>query len=454
MSGEEYVWADSHIFMSPDLKHSNKMHQHAIEQLLEHYKPLFDAQGHPIEHVHIWSDGCAGQFKNRREFFWLTTGRTKYGLWMTHNFFQSCHGKGPSDSEAGVCKTGLNQSELLGTYHADSKAAYDWCAKNLSKPIEYTQADLGHKQRHSIRQRKFWFVDIGDVDHHDIVDPCPLDGSKSHFRFLGLEDCQVIYGEFSCYCPHCFRRQFTNCERKCVFSLCLFLTGVFIHRQTRPWRKKTMHLREHGRQATRSTDAKVFLQERALTFLKDAPPKSFVPVFVHPAHRDVRWHPDDPNDERECPYEVGQIIRSRQVTSGRGEQIEGEWVGRQTKVVDLYFLEAVKPGETYKFQNTPLEDDCPNLYQKCGPKRKEEDGGPCYKRHVRTVRLSALRPPCGLDVLRDTRRVSARNRNNRAETDQVRPTTVVTLSMPLGTKQVLENTLKEDGKRFGDVYVI
>ena len=81
----------------------------------------------------------------------------------------------------------------------------------------------------------------------------------------------------------------------------------------------------------------VFLQERALTFVKDARPKSCVPVFVYPANRDVRWHPDDQSDERVCPYEMGQIIESRQVTSGRGEQIESEWVGRQAKVVDLYF---------------------------------------------------------------------------------------------------------------------
>ena len=111
----------------------------------------------------------------------------------------------------------------------------------------------------------------------------------------------------------------------------------------------------------------------------------------------------------------------------------------------------MEPGETY---NTPPEDECPGLYQTCGPKRKEKDGGACYKRHVRTARLSALRPPCGLDVLRDTRRVSARNRNNRAQTDQVRPSTLVTFSMPLGTRQVLENTLKEDAERLGDAYVI
>ena len=104
VTGREVVWADAHTFMSPDLNHSNKMHQYSVEQVIEHYKTLFARAGHPLTHVHIWSDGCASQFKNRREFYWLTTGRQKYGIWLAHNFFQSCHGKGKSTSPHRRCR--------------------------------------------------------------------------------------------------------------------------------------------------------------------------------------------------------------------------------------------------------------------------------------------------------------------------------------------------------------
>lgn len=216
-----------------------------------------------------------------------------------------------------------------------------------------------------------------------------------------------------------------------------------------------MSLRLGGKTTTRRMESTKFLNDRALALLENAPPKSFVGVFLAPGSRDVDWYPDDPTDARKCPYEIGQIIGKRVLT--RLTEIEGEWAHPRTTVVDMYFVEAEKPGETYKFQNTRKEDDCDELYQHCGPDRKDGNGRPipCYKRHVRTVRLSALRPPCGLDVLRDTRRVSARNRNNRAQAShQVRDSTIVAYSMSRGTRQVLENTLKEDSARWGGVHVI
>ena len=30
--------------------------------------------------AHLWSDGCAGQFKNKDQFYWLTTGFQAYGI--------------------------------------------------------------------------------------------------------------------------------------------------------------------------------------------------------------------------------------------------------------------------------------------------------------------------------------------------------------------------------------
>ena len=97
--------------------------------LITEYEVKFQAQERELKHVHVWSDGCGGQFKNRNQVFWLTqfmgsingleaasdgdeerarTGRVR----VVHHFFQSCHGKGPSDSEGAVVKSSLRDAEL------------------------------------------------------------------------------------------------------------------------------------------------------------------------------------------------------------------------------------------------------------------------------------------------------------------------------------------------------
>ena len=101
------------MFVSPDLKHSTAFIQHAMDILIQEYKARFTAEGRTLEHVHLWSDGCAGQFKNRQQFYWVAMGRARYNVRITHNFFQSCHGKGPSDSEGAVCKSGLRKAEFV-----------------------------------------------------------------------------------------------------------------------------------------------------------------------------------------------------------------------------------------------------------------------------------------------------------------------------------------------------
>ena len=65
-----------------------------------------------LRHVHLWSDGCGGQFKNKNELFWVSNGLHRYGVRIVHHFFQSCHGKGPSDSEGAVVKSGLHRAEF------------------------------------------------------------------------------------------------------------------------------------------------------------------------------------------------------------------------------------------------------------------------------------------------------------------------------------------------------
>ena len=105
----------------------------------------------------IRSDGCAGQFKQKGEAWFLNTLKRR-GLHVAHHFFQSCHGKGPSDSEGAVVKCGLRAAEINGHYIADTAAAHLWLNGNLLIPLGSVSAT--GKRRHTIGARDFVFVPV------------------------------------------------------------------------------------------------------------------------------------------------------------------------------------------------------------------------------------------------------------------------------------------------------
>jgi len=176
-----------------------------------------------VVNAHLWSDGCAGQFKNKDQFYWLTTGFQAYGIRLVHNFFQSCHGKGPSDSEGAVVKTGVRKHEFhRGTYVADTEAAFNLLSEHYTKVAhEPSPAEVARKERHTIASRTFHLVPDDRVDHARKTVVTPISGSSSRFCFDGLKgpsandvsgsDATLVYSELSHYftasqghCQACF----------------------------------------------------------------------------------------------------------------------------------------------------------------------------------------------------------------------------------------------------------
>jgi hypothetical protein len=105
----------------------------------------------------IRSDGCAGQFKQKGEAWFLNTLKRR-GLHVAHHFFQSCHGKGPSDSEGAVVKCGLRAAEINGHHITDTAAAYLWLIGNLRIP--HGSVSATGKRRHTIGARDFVFIPV------------------------------------------------------------------------------------------------------------------------------------------------------------------------------------------------------------------------------------------------------------------------------------------------------
>ena len=204
------VEAHSRIYMSNDLNHSNKMVQFILEDTTKKEQTL----NPDLAKLHIWSDGCGGQLKNRYQCYWLTY---KLGnVRVRHNFFQSCHGKGPSDSEGAVVRSYLRRLTFVFNKRINtSKEAYDWCAVAKEGERLRNPQHKGQKKRHTIMSRSFTFVHNGDVDHLSTPDLKPVEGIKSHFCFTGASGSQgeLEFTERSCYeDASCFEFETSKCN--------------------------------------------------------------------------------------------------------------------------------------------------------------------------------------------------------------------------------------------------
>jgi hypothetical protein len=200
------VWATAEPFVSADRKHSNEFVRYCNEILISKWL----TKNPKLKAVHIWSDGCKGQFKQKKQWHWLSEAAAEHGIRITHNFFQSCHGKGPADGEGAVYKRGMRQAELFGEYMQTSKEAFEWLQKHRSK----LQQRRKHKGAHSIHSRCFHFVDLGAVKQKSSLIVKGGAGSAARFRFGSAEKGQVLMGLLSCFCDSCFKGEYGSCKEK------------------------------------------------------------------------------------------------------------------------------------------------------------------------------------------------------------------------------------------------
>ena len=57
-----------------------------------------------VKNVEYFSDGCAGQYKNKSNFFNLCKHEVDFGLKANWTFFATSHGKSPCDGIGGTVK--------------------------------------------------------------------------------------------------------------------------------------------------------------------------------------------------------------------------------------------------------------------------------------------------------------------------------------------------------------
>ena len=63
-------------------------------------------------HITYYSDGCAGQYKNYKNFMNLCLHEIDFGLTADWVFFATCHGKSPCDRIGGTVKHLVRRKSL------------------------------------------------------------------------------------------------------------------------------------------------------------------------------------------------------------------------------------------------------------------------------------------------------------------------------------------------------
>ncbi|CAM9732536.1 unnamed protein product, partial [Choristocarpus tenellus] len=104
--GNGRVWTHSMTVCSEDQSQDNEFVQNAVEMLVKDpLIPLACEYGQTLEVLHIWSDDCGSQFKNRWRMWCVSQSLARMGISVVHNFFASCHGKSFSDGVGAVVKS-------------------------------------------------------------------------------------------------------------------------------------------------------------------------------------------------------------------------------------------------------------------------------------------------------------------------------------------------------------
>ena len=100
---------------------------HMIMLTIDHAKSNISQE---IETIHYFSDGCADQYKNCKNFINICHHEQDFAMKCTWSFFATSHGKSPCDGIGGTVKTLTSIVSLHRTTNnhiLTASAMFDFC---------------------------------------------------------------------------------------------------------------------------------------------------------------------------------------------------------------------------------------------------------------------------------------------------------------------------------------
>lgn len=81
--------------------------------------------------MYYFSDGAAGQYKNKKNFVNVLNHENDFGVPAEWHFFATSHGKGPCDGIGGTIKRLAALASLQRTLILTSREFYEWAISNV-----------------------------------------------------------------------------------------------------------------------------------------------------------------------------------------------------------------------------------------------------------------------------------------------------------------------------------
>lgn len=135
---------DAWVFVSSDPNHDFDFHIYALDIILQHYisgEGRAATAGTRVPTVHMFTDGCAKQYKGKRNFMAVAESLRRLGVILLHNFAVTSHFKGAHDGIEGLLKTLMKDAEKRGQRIHDTNAVYKFVS-------EYAEGKGGCLGRH------------------------------------------------------------------------------------------------------------------------------------------------------------------------------------------------------------------------------------------------------------------------------------------------------------------
>ena len=125
---------NSFCFLSNDVEHDTSFVWKLQQKLTEYIRNNFTN----IKFIEYFSDGCAGQNKNFKNFLNLTHYQLDFNLAASWSFFETSHGKSPCDGIGEIVKRKLSHVSLTretANSILTSLSAYECCQQECNSII-------------------------------------------------------------------------------------------------------------------------------------------------------------------------------------------------------------------------------------------------------------------------------------------------------------------------------
>ena len=200
------------VYLSDDRNHSVKFVHHCLEHQIVRLMEIFHSEGKTLTHIHLHTDGCAGQYKNSKMFAWLCKMLSKH-VTILYHFFCSNHGKGPCDTLGAIVKNLLRSEEKLRSAVWANAEDARLLLENHFGIGSSSVAALGEGGR-VYKRLDFVAVPRGAVDHATYDQVPTIKGSKSNHFFMARPGSELVVSKVSCTCMSCLQGNVGNCSER------------------------------------------------------------------------------------------------------------------------------------------------------------------------------------------------------------------------------------------------